>query len=83
MSHNELTGLKRIRDTYKRRLTQFEAFIEDFRESNEPIEILEARIEFIQNTWPGFDTIQTKIEDLDDKYCTLIGKARALVNNRR
>lgn len=83
MSHNELTGLKRIRDTYKRRLTQFEAFIEDFRESNEPIEILEARIEFIQNTWPGFDTIQTKIEDLDDKYCTLIDKARALVNNRR
>lgn len=92
MAH-ELTALKRTRGTYRSRLTHFENFIERFREANDPIELLEARIEFVKNVWQSFDEIQTKIEELDDtdeervaldeRYCTLIGTAQALVNLRQ
>ncbi|XP_024885139.1 uncharacterized protein LOC112463171, partial [Temnothorax curvispinosus] len=90
---NELTSLRRARGTFKSRLTGFETFLEGFRASGNPIETLEARIEFIQSLWPNFNDTQNKIEDLDDadeeryiideRYCSLIGRARALVNLER
>lgn len=60
-----------------------------FRVSNHPVEILEIRIEFMQNLWLSCNDIQAKIEELDEtddegivideRYCLLIGRA-ALVN---
>lgn len=85
--------LKRVRTTYKARLTKFESFVEAFRASNDPLEILETKIEFMQSFWPDYNDAQNKIEeldandnerlDIDDRYCLLVGRARALVNLKR
>ncbi|XP_071577729.1 uncharacterized protein [Temnothorax nylanderi] len=84
-----LETLRRQRGVCKSRLTHFETFITGFRESGEPIEALKAKIEFVQNSWAQFDRIQSQIETLDendaerpvieDRYCLLLGRARALV----
>lgn len=49
------------------------------------------KIEFVQNTWVQFENVQSQIEELDendaerqifeDRYCLLIGHARALANS--
>lgn len=93
MVENELVALRRTRGTYKTRLTHFEAFIERFRDSGDPVEILKTRIEFVQNAWSGLDAIQARIEELDEndeerveldeRYCALVDKARAIVNSAR
>ncbi|XP_024876784.1 uncharacterized protein LOC112457783 [Temnothorax curvispinosus] len=85
-----LETLRRQRGTCKARLTHFETFITGFSESGEPVEALKAKIKFVQNSWSQFDRVQSQIETLDgddaerpvieDRYCLLLGRARALVN---
>ncbi|XP_024877039.1 uncharacterized protein LOC112457936 [Temnothorax curvispinosus] len=85
-----LETLRHQRGTCKARLTHFETFITGFSESGEPVEALKAKIKFVQNSWSQFDRVQSQIETLDgddaerpvieDRYCLLLGRARALVN---
>lgn len=45
-----LTTLRRQRGMCKARLTHLETFLDGFRESGEPLETLQMKIEFVQNT---------------------------------
>lgn len=86
-----LTTLRRQCGMCKARLTHLETFLAGFRTSGEPLETLLTKIEFIQNTWIQFKRVQDRIEELDesdterqdieDRYCVLIGRARALAKS--
>ncbi|XP_046749846.1 uncharacterized protein LOC124413362 [Diprion similis] len=86
-----LATLRRQRGTCKSRITHLETFITNYRTSGEPLETLQTKIEFVRSTWVQFEDIQTKIEELDeedtereaieDRYCQVVGRSRALVNS--
>jgi len=57
----------RRRGICKARITHLETFVNGFRETGEPLETLQTKIEFVQNTWVQFERVQELIEELDEK----------------